>query len=211
MNFTVSKLTTEDKRRKRKKSLQTEDESNSEEHIVNQSITECFFWHEGEGNRGVDEIGSCLLKFIVKELHSYKGDEPLELVFHSDNCCGQNKNKFIVGLYMYTIMEYSKLNSITHKFSITGHTQNEGDSVHSVIEKQIKRSLKSGPICVPSQYVQIIKESKKSGGALRVNELSHEDFISLKSLVSNLGITTLNKMKISQVEMMTVAKNRRIF
>lgn len=109
---------------------------------------------------------------------------------------------------MYAVMKYNKLNSITHKFLIAGHTQNEGDSVHSVIEKQIKRSLKSGPIYVPSQYVQIIKEAKKTGEPLRVNELSHNDFISLKSLISDMGITLNNKIKISDVKMMTIAKDR---
>lgn len=205
MNFTISKLTAENSGGKRNQSKTSY--SNNNELIVNHSITECYFWHEGEGNRGADEIGSCLLKFIEKELNSHTGNEPIDLVFYSDNCCGQNKNKYIVGVYMFAVMKYDKLNSIAHKFLIAGHTQNEGDSVHSVIEKQIKRSLKSGPIYVPSQYVQIIKQAKKTGESLRVNELSHKDFISLKTLISDMGITNLNKIKISDVKMMTIAKD----
>jgi hypothetical protein len=53
---------------------------------------------------------------------------------------------------------------ITHKFLITGHTQNEGDNVHSIIEKAVKRHLKGGAICeyVPAQYVSIIRGAKKT-------------------------------------------------
>lgn len=70
---------------------------------------------------------------------------------------------------MYAVLKFSNLNSINHKFLIAGDTQNEADAIHSVIEKEIKRSLKTGPIYVPSQYVQIIKEATKTGEPLRVN------------------------------------------
>jgi len=44
------------------------------------------------------------------------------------------------------------INSITHKFLIKGHTQNEGVSIHSVTEKTVSRTLKGGPIYTPDQY-----------------------------------------------------------
>lgn len=62
---------------------------------------------------------------------------------------------------MYALAKYPKVRSITHKYLISGHSQNEGDSVHSTIEKAIKKSLKSGPIYVPDQYAQIIRTAKK--------------------------------------------------
>ena len=86
----------------------------------------------------------------------------IDITFYSDNCGGQNKNKFIMALYAYCVLKYNKLKSMTHKFLVTGHTQNEGDSVHSVIEKCIKKNLKSGSIYVPSQYAQIIRTAKKN-------------------------------------------------
>lgn len=35
--------------------------------------TECYLLHEGEANRGADEIGSCVLKFIDKIMIDYNG------------------------------------------------------------------------------------------------------------------------------------------
>lgn len=167
--------------------------------------TESYFWHEGTGNRGSDEIGSCLLQFIEKRLSQVNDGSAVDITFYSDNCGGQNKNKFILALYIYCVLNYDKLNSITHKFLITGHTQNEGVSVHSVIEKCIKRSLKSGPIYVPSQYAQLIRTAKKTGPPYWVNELSFNDFISLKKLHSDLRLGTGN-MKIKDVKVVKFMK-----
>lgn len=167
--------------------------------------TESFFWHEGVGNRGSDEIGTCLLQFIEKKLSEVSHGSAVDFTFYSDNCGGQNKNKFILALYTYCVLHYEKLNSITHKFLVTGHTQNEGDSVHSVIEKCIKRSLKSGPIYVPSQYAQLIRTAKKTGSPYSVNELSFNDFISLKKLHAELRFGAGN-LKIKDVKVVKFMK-----
>ena len=109
--------------------------------------------------RGANEIGSCLLHFLKEKAEETNSDD-LELVLYSDNCCGQQKNKFIITLYLYAVANL-KINAITHKFLVSGHSQNEGDAVHSLIEKNIKRALKSGPIYVPAQYATLIRTAKK--------------------------------------------------
>lgn len=83
------------------------------------------------------------------------------------------------------------IDSITHKFLVVGHTQNEGDTAHSVIEKQIKKFLKSGPIYLPTQYVSLIQTAKKSGNPFKVKELGYSDFYDIKN------ITECNKKNFS--------------
>lgn len=182
----------------------------------NLSVTElvtgsstCFVWHEGQGQRGVTEIGSCILKYLEKKSQLVDSND-LKMVFYSDNCCGQQKNKYMIALYIYAVNKF-KMNSITHKFLIKGHTQNEGDSVHSVIEKQIKRSLKSGPIYCPQEYVSIIKTAKKNPPYYAVEELSFADFYDIKSLCdqigSNFSKTTENHVvKLSDIKIIQVRK-----
>jgi len=46
-------------------------------------------------------------------------------------------------------MKFPNINSIMHKYLITGYTQNEGDCVQSTIEKHVKNSLKFDSIYVP--------------------------------------------------------------
>lgn len=140
----------------------------------------CFMWHEGQGKRGPNEIGSCLLKYLQRKSENYRGND-LEIVFFSDNCSGQQKNKFVLAAYFYAVQNYN-IKSITHKYLVTGHTQNEGDNVHSLIEKNIKRALKSGPIYTPDQYVMLVKTAKKTGEPYIVEELSFDDIFDLKKM-----------------------------
>lgn len=93
----------------------------------------CFFWHEAIAERGSNEIGSCIIEFL-------KGKEVDDVSFYSDNCTGQNKNKYIISLYLHLVRTLH-INSITHMYLIVGHTQNEGDNMHSVIEKKIKKGV----------------------------------------------------------------------
>lgn len=95
----------------------------------------CYFWYEAEGNRGAIEIGTCVFKYL-EMIADKKNSEDLDIVLFSDNCCGQQKNTFIFGMYLFAVQKL-KIKSITHKFLIKGRTQNEGDNSHSV--KAVKR------------------------------------------------------------------------
>lgn len=140
----------------------------------------CFVWHEALAKRGCNEIASCVLEFLKLNRRQKN------IIFYSDNCCGQNKNRYIFGLYLYAVMTMD-IESITHKYLIVGHTQNEGDSMHSLIEKEKKRALKSGPIYVPSQWVPVIKLSKKNGKPFVMREMDTPDFLDFQKLTNEMG------------------------
>jgi hypothetical protein len=80
----------------------------------------CFLWNEEQAKRGAIEISSCLWKFL---------NEPnslgLPVIFYSDNFAGQNKNKYIATLYILYATMMLDIPSITHKFLLCGHSQNE--------------------------------------------------------------------------------------
>ncbi|EZA58416.1 hypothetical protein X777_01373 [Ooceraea biroi] len=141
---------------------------------------DCFVWDEANGHRGVNELGTCILQYLRK-ISISKHD--VEIIFYSDNCAGQQKNKFMIALYLYAI-RYLGIKSITHKFLIKGHTQNEGDSAHSLIERQVKRLLKSGPMYTPESFISAIRSARKTGQPFQVNELCYEDFYDIKTLAS---------------------------
>lgn len=140
----------------------------------------CYFWHEAIANRGANEIATCLLDY----LSSFCVNK--DVIFYSDNCVGQNKNKFIVTMYLYAIAKID-IKSITHKFLTVGHTQNEGDAMHSTIERQKKKVLRTGPIYVPAQWPVIIRCAKKEGHPYNVREMSTEEFYDFKDLNLKMG------------------------
>lgn len=48
----------------------------------------------------------------------------------------------MIALLIYAV-QVLKIKSISHKYLISGHTQNEGDSTHSTIEKEVCSVLKT--------------------------------------------------------------------
>lgn len=56
----------------------------------------CFFGIKVKEVEGSIEIGSCVLKYL-EEKGNTNNNHNLEIVLYWDNCCGQQKNKFING------------------------------------------------------------------------------------------------------------------
>ncbi|KAE9523508.1 hypothetical protein AGLY_016060 [Aphis glycines] len=109
-----------------------------------------YMWCESDGKRGSNEIGTCLLKFIkfMKENYGIS-----EFSFYSDNCAGQNRNRYIYSMWEYAAFIH-KVN-IRHTFLEKGHTQNEGDSAHATIECAKKETV----IDIPMQWVTLVQSA----------------------------------------------------
>lgn len=95
------------------------------------------------------EIGSCIFNSL-QNVVSQNVENNIDVTFYSDNCCGQNK--YITTMYLYAVHNLENLQSITHKFLIKGHSQNEADNVHSLIEKEIKKNRKLPNLLSASIY-----------------------------------------------------------
>ena len=138
----------------------------------------CYMWHECIAKRGASEIGSSLLLFIE---HQIKNGVK-EFSFYSDNCAGQNRNKFLFSLYNFLSQKHKII--IRHNFLERGHTQTEGDSVHSVIEK----AARSIPVYTPEQWYTVVRTAKRKQPYFVV-EMEKENIFDLKALQRD---TTLN-------------------
>ncbi|KAK3914290.1 Peptide chain release factor 1 [Frankliniella fusca] len=84
-----------------------------------------------------------------------------EFIFWSDNCGGQNKNKFLFSMYSYASAKFKI--KITHRYMERGHTMNEADSMHATIE----RASKGSQIYDPDDWIKIIKEAKVEGKSVK--------------------------------------------
>lgn len=131
----------------------------------------CFVWHEYNGKRGSNEIGSCIFKYA----HSFGEDSPVrELSMFSDSCAGQNRNQFTMAALVYSVQ--STVLDVMHlKFLETGHTQMEVDSIHAVIE----RRKKAVEIQIPDDWLNVIRSARASRPYV-VDELSYSDFLDFK-------------------------------
>ena len=94
----------------------------------------CYCWDETIAKRGSNEIASFLLDFI--SLRAGQGFKKLNM--YADNCTGQNKNRMVYAMLMHAAAKFKV--SITLRFLMTGHTVNEGDSMHALIESSTAKS-----------------------------------------------------------------------
>lgn len=112
----------------------------------------------------------------------------------------------MVSMYMWAVSRLNNIDSIEHKFLVQGHTENEGDSVHSVIEKEIKKYLSAQNVFHPVQYETMIQNAKKTGAPYNLIQMRPNDFFLLKDLRDEYNLN-LNKLKIKDVAALKIRKS----
>ena len=94
--------------------------------------TSCFLWHEGEADKG-----SCESAFALQQyLPSFKKQGKNVCHLFVDRCGGQNNNRMVVIALHEAFLKHG-FDEITFNFLVIGHSQNENDNAHSVIEAAV--------------------------------------------------------------------------
>ena len=76
-------------------------------------------WHEAVANRGSDEVGSCILKHL-QEINIQP--TTTHLITFSDSCGGQNRNIYLVCLWLHIVAcSYLLIITVDQKFMLPGH------------------------------------------------------------------------------------------
>ncbi|CAG2207374.1 unnamed protein product [Mytilus edulis] len=132
----------------------------------------CYLWNETEGERGSCEVASCLHKYITS-LPPYVR----HISFYSDNCMGQNRNKFVAAALLYSVKVNKHINIIDQKYLETGHTHMECDSMHAAIEHAKRKTN----IYIPSQWDTVIHMARRNNPYV-VIPLKYWDILDFKSL-----------------------------
>lgn len=131
----------------------------------------CFFWPEYEGNRGANEVATCIQKFIKSV-----PPEVTHLVLYSDCCPGQNRNSIVATMFLSTIISPEcNIDTIDYKFLESGHTYMECDSMHATIENASETSK----ICLPNDWENVITLARKNK-PYKLNVMDHSDFVDFK-------------------------------
>lgn len=130
----------------------------------------CFLWNETEGGLSSEEFATIWLDFIAK--YCVQEDQKLveKIIFYSDGCTYQNRNSILSNALLGAATKHNL--TIEQKYLEVGHTQMEGDSMHSAIE----RALKNRDINVPAEYIEICKLARKKPSPYKVTYLNHEFF-----------------------------------
>ena len=138
----------------------------------------CYMWPEHITSRGPNEIASCVLSYIKTKVN-----EGQSIVFlTSDNCPGQNKNKPFACMLWHAINSLSGLKKIEYGFLEKGHTQNENDTVHSVITNSVKKVT----LYTPEQWFHGVRMARTKPKPFNVKEMCLEDFFDFKNVAKSI-------------------------
>ncbi|CAH0558680.1 unnamed protein product [Brassicogethes aeneus] len=140
-------------------------------HNLTTGNAQMFVWYEGQASRGCQEIASCLLKFIKTLPHHVK-----HITAFSDNCGGQNKSHIIVKFWLY-IIKNTHIESVDHRFLISGHSYNECDQDFGLVELRKKKVLTD--LYVPEHWANLIASSCRK---FMVVTMQDEDFVNVCTL-----------------------------
>ncbi|MCP4274201.1 MAG: hypothetical protein GY781_19940 [Gammaproteobacteria bacterium] len=156
--------------------------------LYNQSVVDLvtgkisyFPWTETQAERGSDEIASCLYEWVMQ--HINEGFKALRVI--TDNCAGQNKNIYIVLMFMYLI-QAGVLEEVNLEFMVAGHSFLPCDRGFGVLEKKFKlREM----ISTPAEYMKIIGTAKKA----QVTQMDHTKFYDWKNLLNLITFRKADK------------------
>ena len=112
-----------------------------------------YIWTETIASQGSREIASCLYSSLSNNLQ-----EPVDtLIAWSDTCGGQNRN-FIIASFWLRVLAKFDINSVIHRFPISGHSFLPNDRDFADVEKAKK---KKDSIYTVDQYKDVMELSKK--------------------------------------------------
>lgn len=152
----------------------------------------CYVWHEGIGKKGANEMASYVFSFIEKRAQQ----GVTSFIFYSDNCSGQNKNRFLYAMYLLASAKFNV--KILHRYLVAGHTQNEADGMHALIERKSKKE----DIYTPEQWCKIMEGAKVRGKPYEVKRIQQQDLLDFHPLVEkNMSWpSTVKWLEISELE-----------
>lgn len=154
-------------------------------HNLRDDKATCYMWDETIGARGANQIASCLWHFLQN-----LPPEVTEVTFYSDTCGGQNKNNAVAMMFMYLLHVHPTLETINHKFLISGHSHMECDSDHALIERTKKKTqLKINHL---NDWMQLIR-SCKINNAFTIVPMKLNNFLNFAELSSKKGPFTIKK------------------
>ena len=132
--------------------------------LSNQKVMN-YFWHESEGELTANCFASCVIDY----LNSINTNVVKEVIIYSDGCTYQNRNATLSNAILHFCVKSGL--RIEQKYLERGHTQMECDSVHSCVERKIKKK----PIYIPQNYVDFIKEARL-GTPYEIQYIDHTFF-----------------------------------
>ncbi|CAG9832472.1 unnamed protein product [Diabrotica balteata] len=148
-------------------------------HCFNDDVGYMFVWYEIEGGKGSQDISPCLVKLLKTHAATQN-----HVIMYSDSCTGQNRNiKMALSLLKLVQEPILSINTIDHKFLVSGHSFLPNDGEFGVIETASRHQQQ---IFSADQWIDIIKYAKRKQPHFCVTKMKTCDFFSTVTLENSI-------------------------
>lgn len=164
----------------------------------------CYIWGESDGNKGSNEIATCLFDF----LQNTDKRNVQNVSLYSDNCFGQNKNRTVMSAVQLFLDKSEHVEQVSLSFLVPGHTYMTVDSCHAVIERAVKKKI----VWAPSEWSTIIRNARTNPFPYYVKEMQYNDFLNFKKIINGKAFTKTvdnDTIKISDTRKIMFNKNSK--
>lgn len=111
-----------------------------------------MLYDQTTAGKGSSEVVSMLYHFLIRERHPAYATP--HVVFHADNCTGQNKNSTVIHFLLWCVAT-GLLESVEFRFLVKGHTKFSPDGGFGMIKRYYRRAN----IYTIDQVAKVIQES----------------------------------------------------
>ena len=171
-------------------------------HFLADNSATMSIWNETIAGRGASEICSCLLKTLTLLPPSH----PRRLIVWSDACGAQNRNWYTVAFWLY-LKQYGVLDTIKHKFMVSGHSFLPADRDFALIE----RAKKAAKVYLPQDWEVVVSEArvKDPFTVISMEQASFKNFEVLAKALQrpkNVRIDEVQCVRVDEVGVIKVKK-----
>lgn len=157
----------------------------------------CYTWGECNGKRGAKEIGTCIYKY----LQNVDDRGIKKVIFYCDCCSGQNRNRFF-SIFKGFLTVSKNIETIQINYLLPGHSYMPVDSMHSVIEREVRKLV----VWSPTQWPSYIESARKNPCPYKVFTLEHGDFIDWDPLTQECFPPSTKNLHVSKIRIATMKK-----
>lgn len=141
-------------------------------HNLSDNTSVFYTYHEGEGNKGPDEVCSFLSHYIT----NFLPESVSKLHVFSDACGGQNRNHTLTR-FLSALTVTEKFNNICQYFPIRGHSFLACDRNFACVKRAVRRHDR---VYLPSQYNEMIASARKKDSPFVVYQVTNGDILNFK-------------------------------
>ena len=130
----------------------------------------CFLWGEAEAKRGASEISTCLYRWLtsVDKLELAK-----TVILYCDCCSGQNRNRTVLAMLRYALVNCNYIDAVQLKFLLPGHTYMPVDSIHATVEHFVRKRI----VWAPSEWATVIRSARIDPEPYTVITMTNDSFL----------------------------------